>query len=101
MGSQISIFEQPIVRTTDPETSRAAARSLVEHLPEARRRALSAIASYGDSGATYHDVIAAASYTRITELHRAGLIECSGTRRAHNGRQARVWVVTAQGRELL
>lgn len=81
-------------RTEDPETSLIAAASV-----DMRAKyvdILTALSRF-TKPATYHDFIDAPNYGRLTELHRAELVESVGT----NGRKGRLWIITEAGRAAL
>ncbi len=90
------------VRTSDPRTSHAAARSMKpDVLGKQRSEALRVIKAYADTvhdGATAWDVARSTGYQqsvcarRCSDLHELGLIEDSGyTRAGSSNRQMIVW----------
>jgi hypothetical protein len=82
-------------RTEDPVTSLLAAADVnlreqyVEILDKLRRRRY-------HPPCTYHELIPANSAGRITELHRAGLIESVGMSTV-KGKRGRLWRITTKG----
>lgn len=100
MSDQLSLLLPPQTparvrtRTGDPETSLLAAASV-----DMRRKyveVLSLLATL-PKPVTYHDLIDAPNYGRLTELNRAGLIEEAGVQ--GGPRRGRLWAITARGRE--
>lgn len=102
----------PLVRTTDPETSHAAAASIVPGLSTQRAQVLALIQQvdgiYSDGGATAYEVAARSEIQqsvvarRMTDLHQLGLVRDSGrTRPGSSGRQLIIWMLTEAGRKAL
>ena len=91
-------WQKPTVRTTDPETSHAAARTLTR--AGTMRRTLLEV--FGAADCTAEEAGVRAGYTaadgawkRVSDLRVARLIEETGaTRRASTGRQQRVMRIT-------
>lgn len=100
MSDQLPLFSgapTAFARTTDPETSREAARALDP--TDLERRVLDAIRTLG--GATIHEVAEITGLPEVSvsprfrPLASKGLIEESGAwRRNPSGRRAIVWVAT-------
>lgn len=83
---------------TAAELSREAYQSVVDKLPEMRRRVYDAIQAAGERGATADEICERLSthgntHGRTTELERLGLIRAIGVRKTRSGRRATVYVV--------
>lgn len=94
-----------LARNSDPDTSHAAAAS---QTPARRKRGqrlvLAALAEHGPLTDFEHEAINGLQQTsagkRRLELLRRGLVEYAGARReSPTGSPARVWRITAEGRE--
>jgi hypothetical protein len=106
-----SLFDAPAdplpVRSTDPETSRAAAQAL----PLSNRRAEVLIAlRHMIVSASACDIAAflvAEGFdrqanevaSRLNELHKAGLVQRVGVKDGRRGKRVGTWVLTAAGRK--
>lgn len=104
----------PLVRATDPETSHAAAESIVPALGAQRRQVLWALVECerhgGMTGATAAEIVMRLAYTgaapqqsvvarRLTDLRDLGLVVDSGeTRPGTSARQLIAWASTEAGR---
>lgn len=89
-------------RTSDPDTSKAAARMIYPRTGTMRHRCLMHINSCGYTGATYEDVETATGirdpWKRISELVQSGLVRPQGTRKIlATGADGQVYVATALG----
>jgi hypothetical protein len=90
---------RPLARTTDPATSKAAAREIVDRLPELQRFALRAVENY--PGRTANELSEALGLRdprtlnrRLGEVEAAGLVRRAAPRRcAVSGRTAATWEV--------
>lgn len=88
----------PRARTTDPETSHAAARSMTGTASEHRERILGVLEVHGDLTSEqigeHCGMSSVQVCRRMKELERLGLAEpTSEQRRTQSGRMARVWRV--------
>lgn len=83
-------------RVGDPDTSLVAAASV--NMRAAYLRILKRLTDSDNTlyAVTYHHIIDAANYGRLTELERAGLIRVVG-----KSRRGRLWVITDKGREAI
>jgi len=82
---------------TPQELSLEAYQSVVDQLPEMRRRVYDYIVSRGLGGATSDEICAALgthgnTHGRTTELRRLGLIKPVGERLTRSGRRAKVYL---------
>ena len=91
-----AVDELPLFRRSDPATSKAAGRAAREFLGDHERRILEALAAgpgtkdeiAGRTGELSEQQVA----RRMHGLHRAGLVEPTGTTRpSRSGRPERVW----------
>ncbi len=96
-----------IVRTTDPETSRVAAKQEIGRVRKAKDRVLELIMEIGglsgmtDEELAYQDGIITSKYrTARVWLEREGYIEANGTRKSTHGKQQRIWFATRQGKDM-
>jgi CRP-like cAMP-binding protein len=101
--TELPLFAEPArARTTDPDTSQAAADSLTPMGVESRCRELyTLIAGFPRSGLTCADLVKITNYDRgntsrrLTDLKHTGWIRDSGRRRpGPTGQPNIVWVVT-------
>lgn len=86
---------------SDADTSRAAAKAIVEHLPHLELRVLEYLKDCGPTGSTNEETADALKMVgdtvrpRMVTLRARGLVKDSGLRRrTHSLRKAVVWVVT-------
>lgn len=102
----------PLVRTDDPPTSHAAAKSIVPGLGKQRAQVLTLIEQvdgiYSDGGATAYEVAARSEFQqsvvarRCTDLRDLGFVSDSGrTRPGSSGRHLIIWYLTDSGRAAL
>lgn len=94
-----------IVRTTDPETSKSAAKSVAPKLKKAKDRVLeiiynaSEIIGVTDEDISDKDYVTTSKYrTARVWLERQGYIRTVSTRKSRYGKMQRVWVVTNIGK---
>lgn len=96
---------RPAVRSTDPDTSKIAERSIRGSLGRIQLEVLHFVAGTGSRGATSEEVcdsVGSGRWKRLSELNEAGMICATGDRRpASTGRIQIVWRVTEQGEQLL
>lgn len=95
-----------MVRTTDPNTSKNAAKEVIKDMPKARDRVLYIIKVYDDIGGVISEKIDATDgvttskyRTAIKKLHDTNYITPVGTRKSKHGKEQRVWRLTDKGRE--
>ena len=93
-----------IVRTTDPETSKSAAKQEIGRVLKAKDRVLQLLVEQGaDNGMTSEDLekydsITTSKYrTAIKHLCDAGYIVAFGTRLSSHNKQQRIWFASDQG----
>tara|TARA_R100000234_G_C4939206_1_gene152152 strand:- start:310 stop:657 length:348 start_codon:yes stop_codon:yes gene_type:complete len=97
-----------IVRTTDPETSKSAAKQEISRVLKAKDRVLQLLVEQGgskgfDDGMTseelerYDNVTTSKYRTAIKKLCDAGHIIAFGTRLSSHNKQQRIWFASDQG----
>tara|TARA_R100001198_G_C5136519_1_gene152304 strand:- start:321 stop:656 length:336 start_codon:yes stop_codon:yes gene_type:complete len=93
-----------IVRTTDPETSKSAAKQEIGRVLKAKDRVLQLLVEQGaDNGMTseeldrYDNVTTSKYRTAIKKLCDAGHIVAFGTRLSSHNKQQRIWFASDQG----
>lgn len=104
---QGDMFEPAYARTTDPDTSKAAAASMGEdRITALQLKALNALAGLGGTG--INDEIVANSdedwntiTPRMAPLERKGMVERMGKRPGTKSKMQTVWVITPKGRRAL
>lgn len=94
---QLSIFDAPLARKTDPVTSHHAASRVREFSPKHCETILSVLRKQGpltvDEIAKLTPLLAHQINKRLPELRRNGLADTTGeTRLSASGRPERVWV---------
>lgn len=121
MSPQIDPFQAPdprtLARRRNPETSKAAAASAVEFVPDHHAVIVDVMRKHGKNGLTVHEIAtfcrldAHAIGKRVGELERSGIVETRTVpdgdspdgytvqcRRTPGGRAARVWFLKEGGR---
>ena len=95
---------QQLVRKTDPNTSKVAAKEEVGRINNAKERILELIVDVGgisgmtDEELALQDGITTSKYrTARVFLERKGLLQAVGVRKSKHGKNQRVWYVTPSG----
>jgi len=96
-----------MVRRTDPETSKTAAKEEVQRTRRAKDRVIELIMEVGgatgmtDEELAYQDGVITSKYrTARVWLERQHYIGAVGTRKSKHGKQQRVWFLTEKGKVL-
>lgn len=90
MPTDLPLFAvPPMVRTTDPQSSRDAAARVAERLSSLQSRVLAAVVAAGARGLTGREIETQAAFAdcrassvrkRLSEAHHAGMLQANGTR---------------------